>query len=135
MWQFVGVLNKKTPEEKIQDIKGSISEIKYKDWELKLSYKNVKGKFKDIWLQWIFSAPCVKTGETIKQKSRKWRLSIHMTRTEVINTAFSAALMASEHELRENFKYKEQPVFCGHISVDDRAYLLSQKYYKFDERT
>lgn len=38
-------------------------------------------------------------------RSRKWRLSGHMTRSEVVQTVFLAIKTWQEHELREAFLY------------------------------
>ncbi len=55
---------------------------------------------------------------------RKWRLSTHMTVTEVVQTAFAAVKAAEEHEAREAFKYKGVEVFGPHLNVDDLAQLI-----------
>lgn len=54
-----------------------------------------------------------------EQRSRKWPLSEHMTKTEIIQTAFLAVLKAEEHELREAFKYQGAAIFNSHIGVDE----------------
>ena len=58
------------------------------------------------------------TGEECTWKSRKWRLSCHMTKSEFIQTCFKAVLTAVEHETRERFKYKDKAIFGPHINVD-----------------
>lgn len=52
------------------------------------------------------------------QKSRKWMLSPHMTKSEVVQTAFKAVMTAEEHETREKFSYRGQPVFGPHFDLD-----------------
>lgn len=52
------------------------------------------------------------------QHGRKWMLSPHMTKSEVIQTAFKAVMTAMEHEVREKFRYKGKPVFGPHFNVD-----------------
>lgn len=49
---------------------------------------------------------------------RKWRLSEHMTRSEVVQTAFMALLAWEEHEAREAFRYIGARVFGPHISIE-----------------
>lgn len=61
---------------------------------------------------------CNVTGEPLEWKSRKWLLSRHMTDGEVIQTALKAIMTAEEHEIRERFKYKGQPVFDPHYDID-----------------
>jgi len=64
-----------------------------------------------------FEAPCSKTGRVQKWRSRKWPLSVHMTVSEIVGTAFKAVLTALEHEAREQFKYRGRPVYNPHIDV------------------
>jgi len=70
------------------------------------------------YLQIEFDAPDCKTGEAAIWKSRKWVLSQHMTRSEVVQTALAATLMAVEHEARERFKYHGRAIFGPHFDVD-----------------
>lgn len=48
---------------------------------------------------------------------RKWTISDHMTRSEVVQTIFKALLTWWEHEVRESFKYMGQAIFGPHIDV------------------
>lgn len=59
-----------------------------------------------------------RTNEPVLWSSRKWRLSLHMTRSEIVQTALKAVLTAVEHEARERFLYKGQPIFGPHHDVD-----------------
>lgn len=70
---------------------------------------------------------CNVSGQPMAWKGRKWFLSIHMTKSEVIQTAFKAVLTAVEHELRETFRYRGQAIFGPHFSVDVMADLISQR--------
>lgn len=62
---------------------------------------------------------CNQTGEQNPWGGRKWRLSPHMTDTEIVKTALKAVLSAVEHETLENFKYRGVSIFDPHIRVDD----------------
>lgn len=86
--------------------------IAYKDWTLVLG--DDKGR---AYLQWRFMGTCVKTGKTESQSCRKWFLSPYMTESELVQTAFAAALAAEEHECREFFTYAGKRPFQPHISV------------------
>ncbi len=99
----------------------TLANIRYKDWTIRVDEVN-------LWLQWIW----MDKGEA--QHGRTWKLSSHMTTTEIVQTAFAAALMAEEHEMRERFKYKGQPIFIAHIDVDERASLLADPNYIYDKR-
>lgn len=60
------------------------------------------------------SPPASRTG-------RKWRLSVHMTKSELVRTIFMACLAFQEHELRERFRYRGMAIFGPHIDVDALA--------------
>lgn len=51
-------------------------------------------------------------------KGRKWYLSPHMTKSELIQTALAAVLAIEEHEAREAFLYKGYAVFGPHFNVE-----------------
>jgi hypothetical protein len=51
-------------------------------------------------------------------KGRKWFISEHSCRNEIVGTAFKAVMGAMEHEIRENFKYKDVPIFDPHLDPD-----------------
>lgn len=61
---------------------------------------------------------CTATGEPRPWCGRKWLLSPHMTRTEVVQTALKAVLASVEHEAREHFRYKDQAIYSPHYCVD-----------------
>ncbi len=82
--------------------------IKYKDWKL---------KHKDDYIQWTWTDTCSKTGEQKPWSGRKWKLSEHMTESELVGTAFLALNTALEHEAREFFRYNDKIVFNPHISI------------------
>lgn len=58
------------------------------------------------------------TGEAYPWRGRKWKLSRHMTNSEVVQTAFMATMAAVEHETREQFLYKGQPIFDPHYDIE-----------------
>jgi hypothetical protein len=98
----------------IFDMDRIIDTISYKDWMLRVG-QDANGR---MWMQWRFYAPNSYNGEPELQSCRKWFLSPFMPKSEVVTTAFRAALTAEEHECREGFKYKDQPIFGPHIDVD-----------------
>lgn len=51
-------------------------------------------------------------------RGRKWLLSVHMTVSEVVRTAYKAIQAAEEHEMAENFRYKGVALFDPHRNVD-----------------
>jgi hypothetical protein len=76
-------------------------------------------------LQVVFRAACARTGEDTACSGRKWRLSPHMTKSEVVQTAFKAILTAVEHETREKFLYRGQSIFGPHFNVDKLVELCA----------
>lgn len=54
----------------------------------------------------------------IEQRGRKWRLSEHMTPSEVVRTQFMAVMAVVEHEVRELFEYRGGAIFGPHISIE-----------------
>jgi hypothetical protein len=56
---------------------------------------------------------------------RKWHVSERATRSEIVRTAFKAAVTWAEHETREDFRYRGVAVLGPHAEVDDLASLLA----------
>jgi hypothetical protein len=67
------------------------------------------------------------TGLPTLQHGRKWKLSKHMTKSELVLTAFKAILTAVEHEVREEFRYKGRAILGPHIDVD-KLYEVADDY-------
>jgi hypothetical protein len=61
---------------------------------------------------------CNVSGAPKPWSGRKWRLSVHMTDGEIVQTAWLAVVTALEHEAREQFKYKGEAVFDPHYDID-----------------
>lgn len=74
------------------------------------------------------------TGLPEKQQSRWWPLSIHMCKTEIVQTAFLCVLKAEEHEIRETFRYKGKAPFHTHIDVDTLAGISDDVDVRIDPR-
>lgn len=73
----------------------------------------------DYYLQVAVSTgACNTTGRPHNWTGRKWRLSPHMTRSEIVQTALMAVLAAEEHEARELFKYRGESIFDPHYDVE-----------------
>lgn len=58
---------------------------------------------------------------------RKWRLSQHMTESEVVGTAWAAYKAWREHEDMESFTYCGVAVFNPHVSIQARVEMASNK--------
>lgn len=99
-----------------EDMSIILNDVAYKDWTLHIE----RGVNATI-LQWLFEAG----GEL--QHGRKWILSQHMTKSEIVSTAFKAALTAEEHECREGFRYKGKKIFGPHFDVDVLTEIAGKK--------
>lgn len=84
------------------------------------------------YLQATFTAPHCRTGLPEVQFTRKWYVSREATRSEVVQTAFKCVLTSIEHEAREVFRYRGQPIFGPHYDVDGLAALCIA--HALDER-
>jgi len=96
----------------VEALKHLINQVKFRDW----TYHFYMDETRPI-LQIKFMAPCSDTGEMMLQSCRKWFLSFHMTDSEVIQTVFAATLRASEHEVREDFTWRDEPICRPHFDI------------------
>lgn len=76
-----------------------------------------------VFLQATYWDDDVTTGAHEMQYTRKWLLSPHMTKSEVVQTAFKCVLTSAEHRVREWFRYQDKAIFGPHFDVDDLAGL------------
>lgn len=79
-----------------------------------------------LFLHAHFDAPHCKTRLIEVQTTRKWYVSYEATRSEVVQTALKCVLTSVEHEAREQFKYRGEPIFGPHFEVDDLAKLCAE---------
>lgn len=70
-----------------------------------------------FYVQWVFDA-LDEAGDLEPQTGRKWYVSSHATRSEVVQTLLKAVLTAEEHEAREQFRYDGVAIFGPHLDVD-----------------
>ena len=103
-----------------EDFESILSDVEYCHWEF-----NVKEDGTRYYLQLTWQDEDCDTGVVETMTSRKWFLSPHMTRSEVVQTALKAVLTAIEHEARERFKYRDQAIFGPHFDVDVLARLAA----------
>lgn len=100
----------------LHDMLDILGKVWYKDWTLRTGVdRGDRQHTEGYWLQWEWI-----TGDFPyqTQRSRKWRLSKYMTPSEIVQTAFKAALTAEEHEAREAFKYKGESIFGPHFDIE-----------------
>lgn len=111
------------------ELRTILQQISYRHWAI------VPGRKGDmLCLQVQFDAPDPNNpGEMNTQYGRKWIISPHMTKSEVVQTALKAILTAEEHEAREQFRYQGKPVFSPHFDVDRLKDLVTSAV--FDARS
>lgn len=105
----------------VRNIESILANVAYQNWIFFVAAK--EDTFEPDYLQVKFVAPCSTSGQAQNWSGRKWQLSKWMTTSEIVTTAFKAVLTAIEHEAREGFLYKGQPIFGPHIDVDALAQL------------
>lgn len=103
------------------EIQALMKEIHYRDWRFVI-FEGAVGVA--MYLQVQFET--MYAGARTHHFGRKWQLSKHMTRSELVQTALMAVLAAEEHEARENFFYKGVSVFGPHIDVEKLRDLCMQ---------
>lgn len=86
-----------------------LQDIRYREWEF--CFQTLSSGSFLVWIR--FEAD----GES--WTSRKWYVSQHSTRSEVVQTCLKAVLTAEEHEAREKFLYRGRALFGPHLHVDE----------------
>lgn len=106
-----------------KEISDILAKVKYKDWQLHA----IKKADEVILCQWVFMAtdndnPADTT--LYEQKCRKWFISIHSTKSEVIRTAYLAAIQAEMHEANESFTYDGVRLFDPHTDLIELSQFM-----------
>jgi uncharacterized membrane protein (UPF0182 family) len=72
-----------------------------------------------LYLQAHYPEPDVYASEKPNmQHTRKWMLSEHMTRSELVQTALKCVLTSAEHRVREQFTYKGKRIYGPHLDCE-----------------
>lgn len=94
-------------------------EVKYPGYHFKI----VPIGEESYYLQIMYIDNCVVSGKMEWQYGRKWFVSQHATKSEIVRTALKAALTSAEHNVRERFTYRGKRIFGPHFDVDKLAEL------------
>lgn len=73
----------------------------------------------EMYLQGQYIEADIFTGKQEMQLTRRWLISPHMSKSELVQTALKCILTSAEHRVREHFKYKGALIFGPHFNVDD----------------
>ncbi len=103
--------------DKVSKVKLVTDAIQYKDWRLRVEIDNQNENGR-VFIQWIYDDKCVLTNKIKEWHGRKYYLSEYMTDDEIVKTAFTAAIAAEEHEVREKFSYKGIRLFNPHVDIE-----------------
>lgn len=71
-----------------------------------------------LFLQGHYREADITTGAVEEQTTRKWYLSPHMTRSELVQTALKLALTSAEHRVREHFLYRGERIYGPHFDCE-----------------
>jgi hypothetical protein len=109
-----------------------LEEVRYRDWDFNVHMDGERAYLQVGFWDYDATLPPEERVEKSYQQCRKWFLSPHMTKSEVIQTAFKAILSAEEHETRERFTYRGKAIFGPHFHVDALAAACHE--HSFDLR-
>lgn len=102
-----------------QEMRDLMWHISYKPgWSLHLVQEGDRP-----YLQWQVQGADSVTHQPVVWSTGKRYLSYHMCRQEVVSAAFSLALSAEEHEVREWFRYKGASIYNPHLDPEALAEL------------
>ena len=83
------------------------------------------------YLQGHYVEADIVSGVDEPQSTRKWLLSPHMTKSEVVQTAFKCYLTSMEHRARESFRYRGKRVYGPHFDVDALHAICTDKHLDY----
>jgi len=106
----------KSFSQRFDEILALVEAVECGAFEFSIDYERTKGADRP-YLQIQCNDKCTQTGEAYRWTGRKWFLSLHMTDSEIVQTCWAAAKMAMEHELRETFKWRGEPIFRPHFDI------------------
>lgn len=102
------------------EIQEIIKRISYRDWEFRVMPKG------DGFLLQIRFMAKDSTGndpELKLQSCRKWYLSSHSVRAEIVRTAWKAVEAAVLHEAQEEFLYRGSAIYNPHLDPDEQTQM------------
>lgn len=112
----------------LKDMRAIVGEIAFDGWRFMVRKDRSRP-----YLQVSACGRCNVTGGALDWTGRKWFLSPHMTRSEVVQTAFKAVMTAVEHETRERFAWRGRAIFGPHFDID-QLHALCGRADALDER-
>lgn len=96
-----------------EEMREVVSLISFEDYTFEVGEKNGV-----TFLRASYTEPDIITKEPSLQKTRKWILSEHAVKSEIVQTAFKCVLTSMEHRAREGFLYRGERVYGPHFDVE-----------------
>jgi hypothetical protein len=107
----------------VQEIRAIVAECSFEDWQIEVRMDGTR-PFLQVH---VLNGKDAETGLPMEWTGRKWMLSPHMCKNEIVATAFKAVMTAMEHEVRELFRYKGVAIFNPHQDPDALVDFLSNR--------
>jgi hypothetical protein len=104
-------------DQRTAELRATLAQIEYDGWSF-----DVLDSSSQHFLQLSF----VDKGG-VRWSSRKWVISAHATKSEIVQTAFKAVMTALEHEARESFLYRGRPILGPHFDIDQLHDLCGRR--------
>lgn len=105
-------------------IQAIVDDVSFGEWHFTLCRNGALGAI----LQIVFRDRNQETW-----KGRKWCVSGHATRSEIVQTCLKAVLTATEHEVRESFLYRGEAIFGPHHDVEALRGVAQEKRLAMQE--
>lgn len=106
-----------------QEILDVIKDVFYPEYTFVL--ENHNGTFL---LSATYDEADINTGEIENQRTRKWFISEHACKSEIVQTCLKCILTSMEHRTREHFIYKGKLLFGPHWNVDTLANMADDTH-------
>lgn len=104
-----------------KEIREIVSNVAYLDWVIKVPYDGERP-----YLQIHGHGPDPKANmEDAQWSGRKWFISPHMCKNEIIRTAYKAIECAVAHEMNENFLYKDVAIMTPHMDYEEIVTVMT----------
>ncbi|MCK6474281.1 MAG: hypothetical protein L6R28_21390 [Planctomycetes bacterium] len=110
----------------LNEMRAVIADVAYPGYEF--SVRDDRGV---PYLQGRYQEADIATGRAEWQHTRKWLLSEHMVKSEVVQTALKLILTSLEHRAREHFLYKGERCYGPHFDVDTLYEIAKEKKLAF----
>src|SRR5689334_13519276 len=114
----------------IDEMKEIVAMIEYEGYVFDVLEKNGVPYLRARYLE-----PDVITKKLEWQHTRKWQLSEHMVKSEIVQTALKCLLTSAEHRVREHFLYRGERVFGPHYDVEALVELCRARRLDYRRRS